>query len=115
MINKRKIGKLYESKAKQYLADNGYEIIESNFNTKIGEIDIIAKDEDYLCFIEVKYRDANSMASGLYAVDKKKQNTIYKVAQIYLYKNGLNDNIKCRFDVISIDGDKISLIKNAFP
>ena len=115
MMNKRKIGSIYEEVAREYLIKNDYKIIQSNFSCKIGEIDIIANNEDYLCFIEVKYRDKDSLAKGLYAVDKNKQNKIYNVAKYYMLKNNLNNDLPCRFDVISIDGDEITLIKNAFP
>lgn len=114
-MNKRAIGNKYESIAREYLVNNSYKIIESNFSCKIGEIDIIANNEDYLCFIEVKYRDKDSLAKGLYAVDKNKQKKIYNVAKYYMLINNISDNTACRFDVISIDGDEITLIKNAFP
>lgn len=113
-MNKREIGKKYEEIACEYLLRNDYNIIERNFFIRNGEIDIIAKNDGYLCFIEVKYRKKNSMASGLEAVDKKKQGIIYNVAKYYLYKNKLSENMACRFDVISIDGNKITLVKNAF-
>lgn len=115
MINKREVGKKYENIAKNYLAKNNYKIVECNFNCKIGEIDIIAKSEGYLCFIEVKYRDRNSLAKGVFAVDKHKQRKIYNVAKYYMLINNISENTACRFDVISIDGDEITLIKNAFP
>ena len=115
MINKREIGKKYENIAREYLVKNNYKIVESNFNCKIGEIDIIAKNEEYLCFIEVKYRDKDSLAKGVFAVDKHKQRKIYNVAKYYMLINNLGENTACRFDVISIDGDEITLIKNAFP
>ena len=115
MINKRKIGNKYEKIAKDYLIRNDYEIIESNFSCKIGEIDIIANNENYLCFIEVKYRDKDSLAKGFYAVNKEKQKKIYNVARFYMLKNNIKDDCACRFDVVSIDGEEITLIKNAFP
>lgn len=114
-MNKRQIGNLYENKARKYLSNNGYVILEQNYRTKIGEIDIIAKNDDYLCFIEVKYRDEKSLAIGLYAVDKAKQKTIYNVAKMYMIDNKIDDDTACRFDVISVDGSDIELIKNAFP
>ena len=114
-MNKREIGKKYEDVACDYLTNNNYEIVESNFSTKIGEIDIIGKNEGYLCFIEVKFRDKDSVAKGLYAVDKKKKKKIYNVAKVYMLKNNISEDTACRFDVISIDGDEITLIKNAFP
>ena len=113
-MNTREIGKLNENKAKEYLEENGYEIVDTNFNCKIGEIDLIGKNEGYICFIEVKYRGNDSLAKGFYAVDKSKQKKIYKVAQVYLMSHKLSQNTACRFDVVSIDGDEITLIKNAF-
>ena len=115
MMNKREIGSKYERIAREHLIKNDYNVIETNFRCKIGEIDIIAKNENYLCFIEVKYRDKDSLAKGLYAVDKNKQKKIYNVAKYYMLINNISDDTACRFDVISIDGDEITLIKNAFP
>ena len=115
MDNKREIGKKFEDVAKEYLINNGYEIIESNFSTRIGEIDIIAKNDEYLCFIEVKYRKSGSMVKGLYAVNKEKQRTIYNVAKVYMLAKKIKSDTACRFDVISIDGEDITLIKNALP
>lgn len=114
-MNKREIGSRYESIVRTYLEKHNYKIICQNYRTKIGEIDIIAKNENYLCFIEVKYRDKESLVSGLYAVDKLKQKTIYNVANIYMIENGIDDDTLCRFDVVSVDGSVINLIKNAFP
>lgn len=114
MMNKREVGKKYETKAKTYLESNGYKIIECNFSCKIGEIDIIGENEGYVCFIEVKYRELNSLAKGMYAVDKNKQKKIFNVASVYLMTRKLSQNTPCRFDVVSIDGDEITLIKNAF-
>lgn len=113
--NKRALGTFYEEKVAKYLINKGYEIVERNFFTKIGEIDIIAHNDGYLCFIEVKYRMENALASGVYAVDKKKQKTIYKVAQIYMSRNKIKEDTQCRFDVVSVEGEKIEVIKNAFP
>ena len=53
-INNRKLGSKWEHAASDYLKKSGYEILETNFRCRIGEIDIIAKAEDTLCFIEVK-------------------------------------------------------------
>lgn len=114
-MNKRAIGSQYESLARTYLEKNNYKVICQNYRTKIGEIDIIARNENYLCFIEVKYRDEKSLATGLYAVDKAKQKTIYNVAKMYMLENKIDDDTACRFDVISVDGSDIELIKNAFP
>lgn len=114
MLNKRQIGTNKEKIAAKFLVDNGYKILEHNFYTNIGEIDIIAKDKDYLVFIEVKYRFNNKYGLGYEAVTKKKQKTIYKVAEFYMYKNKISFDSKVRFDVVSIDGTNIQILKNAF-
>ena len=114
--NNRKIGAYEENIATKYLFDNGYKILEKNFFTKIGEIDIIAIDkDDFLCFIEVKYRKSKNFGEGLEAVNKKKQRRIYNSARIYMCLNNIKEDRKCRFDVVSILDDKITLVKNAFP
>lgn len=114
-MNKREIGSHYENLARTYLEKNNYKVLYQNYRTKFGEIDLIAQNENYLCFIEVKYRDKESLASGLYAVDKAKQKTIYNVAKMYMLENKIDDDTACRFDVVSVDGSDVKLIKNAFP
>ena len=65
-------------------------------------------------FIEVKYRKDRRSGSSFAAVGKQKQRTILKVALFYLIRNGFQDDIPCRFDVVGIDGEEIRWIKNAF-
>lgn len=112
--NKRQIGTIYEQKAAVYLQEHGYEILAYNYRNRMGEIDLIAKDEEYLCFIEVKFRADGSCGTGLEAVNYRKQQNIIRVARFYLMKHGLSEWTPCRFDVVSIDGEEITLIKNAF-
>ncbi len=107
-------GAYYETQAATFLENQGYEILERNYWTRFGEIDLIAKDGDYLVFVEVKYRLNNQMGFPEDAVNKKKQRTIFRCAQVYLMeKNGLNCT-PCRFDVVAIYGAQITLWKNAF-
>ncbi len=113
-VNKRQIGTSYEIKAEEYLLRNGYRILERNFRNRSGEIDIIAKDGEYFCFVEVKYRTTNLYGSPLEAVNYRKQNQIRKVAQYYLMKNKLTECTPCRFDVIAFEGEQMTHIKNAF-
>lgn len=110
----RKTGFAYEQKAAEYLAEKGYRILKQNFYTKFGEIDMIAKDGQYLVFVEVKYRSSERGGHPLESVDVKKQNRIRKAAQFYLLRYGLPENTPCRFDVVGILGDEIVHIKNAF-
>ncbi len=112
--NKRQTGTFYEIKAEEYLLQKGYRILERNFRNRNGEIDIIAKDGEYFCFIEVKYRTTNDYGNPFEAVDCRKQNQIRKVANYYLMKNKLNEWTPCRFDVIGFVGQEMTHIENAF-
>lgn len=112
--NKRQIGANYEDAACDYLQQQGYVILERNFRNRRGEIDIIAKDGEYICFVEVKYRTTNTYGSPLEAVDYRKQNQVRSVAQYYLMKHGLHEWTPCRFDVIAFEGEKLTHIPNAF-
>ena len=85
--NKRQIGTEKEKLAGAYLEKNGYEIIEYNFRCRQGEIDIVAKDGNYLVFTEVKFRSTTRLGSALEAVNYKKQCRICKVADYYRYKH----------------------------
>ena len=113
-MNKRQVGTSYEKIAAAYLEKNGYVVLEHNYRNKIGEIDIVAKDGEYLCFVEVKYRKTKYYGMAVEAVDYKKQKIIYKVAEIYLSSNRLSIETPCRFDVVAITGEDIELYKNAF-
>lgn len=111
--NHRKLGAAYEQAAGYYLEQHGYELIKYNYRCRMGEIDLIARDGEYLVFCEVKYRRNGRRGNPLEAVDAKKQRTIYKCAEYYMMVNHL-ENVPCRFDVIGIEGHRITLIKNAF-
>lgn len=114
MENKRKTGKKYEDIAVQYLIQNGYRIIEQNFYTHYGEVDIIGENEGFLAFIEVKYRKSEKYGSPFEAVNSRKIKNIRNSARYYIYSKGISQMKPVRFDVIAILGDNIELIKNAF-
>ncbi|STO32017.1 Uncharacterised protein family UPF0102 [Fusobacterium necrogenes] len=111
MQNNREIGDKYEEKAVKLLISRGYEIVERNYRVKAGEIDIIAKFEDTIVFVEVKYRKTLKYGYGLEAVDYKKIRRIYNAAKVYLMLNKKLSS-KTRFDCISFLGEKISWTKN---
>jgi len=109
-------GKKSEITASQYLKEKGYKIIELNHKNKVGEIDIIAQDKDYLVFVEVKARMSRAFGDPLEAVNFKKQQKIRKTAELYLIMKR-KTNANSRFDVVSILGNEnfeISHIENAF-
>ena len=102
--------------ASNYLKAKGYKIIAMNYKNKLGEIDIIAKDNEYLVFIEVKTRYSRKFGDPLEAVDERKQYKIRNIATMYL-KTIHQLDTPCRFDIIAILGDSdddIRHIENAF-
>ena len=96
-------GKRSEIIAADYLKDKGYKILETNYKNKIGEIDVIAQDKDYIVFVEVKARLSQKFGHPLDAIDERKQQKIHAVASLYLVTHK-KYNKPCRFDAISILG-----------
>jgi putative endonuclease len=95
------LGNSGEDAACDYLTGLGFKIMERNFRSQQGEIDIIARDKNFLVFVEVKSYSFRSYGSPLGAVRKSKRQSIIHAAQTYLYKNKIK-NTNCRFDIISI-------------
>ena len=113
-INNRQLGTKWEKAAVDFLRAQGYIIIEKNYRCRAGEIDIIARDADILCFVEVKYRKSCKYGSAVEAVGTSKQRIIRFVARDYLFRRCVNVNTQCRFDVVGFDYGEPTLIKNAF-
>lgn len=111
--NRRKTGSEYEQKAGAYLEEQGYEILEYNYRCRMGEIDIIARDGEYLVFCEVKYRSDLRSGHPAEAVDRRKQQVISRCALCYLTQRGMTDQA-CRFDVVSFEGDTVTVYADAF-
>lgn len=109
----RETGTDYEKAAGYFLEQKGYEILKYNYRCSAGEIDLIARDADNIVFCEVKYRSEETAGTSLEAVDERKQHTIFRCAKQYLAENGLSDAF-CRFDVLGIDGTKVSHVEGAF-
>ena len=106
-------GDIGENKAVRYLPDKGYEILETNYKNKLGEIDIIAKDDTRIVFVEVKARATAKYGYPREAVNEYKQRKIRMVAESYLKsKRLLNSYI--RFDVIEILAGNITHLIAAF-
>ena len=106
-------GTLGEVRAEQYLAQKGYAILARNYVSPGSEIDLIASDGRVIAFVEVKMR-VGRYAMGREAVTPAKQKRICKGAIHYLMQNGLM-NRQARFDVIEIQGERVTHIENAFP
>ena len=116
--NLRREGGRGEEIAARFLAGHGYRILERNFRfRRKGEIDIVAREGEYLVFCEVKMRTGDSYGLPEYAVTPLKQDTIRRTAAAYLALKGVRDQ-PCRFDVVTIrfrgTEPEITLLRNAF-
>jgi len=119
-MNKKELGQKGEEIAVQYLEDKGYEILQRNYRYGRGEIDVIAKDpqDGYTVFVEVKTRQNLDFGAPEYAINRKKQLQVKKIAELYLADKEIYE-LDCRFDVIAIvlgDGKNpdINHYENAF-
>ena len=117
-IQSKILGDEGEQTACDHLISLGWQIIERNFHSSQGEVDIIAKDRQFLVFVEVKNYSFSSFCTPVGAVRAAKKKSIIHAAQTYLQKNNIKD-VYCRFDVITIyrsyDGKRnIELYKDAF-
>ena len=106
-------GFMGERQAVSYLKKQGYKILATNYTTKLGEIDIIARQKDEIVFVEVKTRLTTEFGLPREAVTSYKQNKIRLVATEYLKKTS-QLNAKCRCDVIEILDKKLTHLINAF-
>lgn len=111
-------GKRGEALAYSFLRREGYKILEKNYKTRLGEIDIIGEDEGSVVFIEIRSANTERFGSLEHTINKKKQDRITKTALSYIKRYGLEDK-DCRFDVVCIESvdsvsPRINLIRDAF-
>lgn len=110
-------GKQGETIAVRQLKKNGYTILERNYRTKAGEIDIIARHDDTIVFIEVKARSGRTYGNPKHAVTRAKQHKIVHTATMYLKATRQLDR-RIRFDVVAIHPETssrpVEIIRNAF-
>lgn len=111
------LGRSGEGEAAKFLKSQGYSILFRNYKSKLGEIDIIARDKDTYCFIEVKTRRSDRYGLPQEAVLAHKEKQICRVALGFLKKNNLLEK-KARFDIVAINyagrSPQLELFKNAF-
>lgn len=106
--------------AARFLRDAGYDIVAANYRCRFGEIDIIAADDEYIAFVEVKTRSPKALYAPREAVVAAKQERIQKTALVFLQKHPTD--LQPRFDVIEVTADprepmralQIEHLKNAF-
>lgn len=115
VLEKQETGRIAEEEAESYLIEQGLQLIQRNFRSKTGEIDLIMRDKDSVVFIEVRCRKSMLFGGAAASVDRKKQMKLIRTAQYYLMSHVAYANKPCRFDVVAIQKDQeIDWIKNAF-
>lgn len=112
----QQIGYLAEQQARDYLMAQGLAWVHSNYRCRLGEIDLIMREGDYLVFVEVRSRASNAFGGAIASITYAKRQKLIKTASLYIVKNKLQDKQAIRFDVLSMEGKppKITWIKNAF-
>ena len=112
-------GKEAETLAGSYLARQGLSLVQRNYHSRHGEIDLVMSDGDCIVFVEVRYRRQSAFGSGAETVDHRKQARITACARYYLQQHPAASARPCRFDVISISGNlkdpQFEWITDAFP
>ncbi len=117
-MNRAEKGKLGEDVCAWYMNKHGYAVIARNVHSRFGEVDLIAENENEICFVEVKTRTEDALVSPAEAVDRRKQQKLVLTAQHFLLTHETAK--QPRFDVFEVllGGDgrpvKVRLIRNAF-
>ena len=110
------LGSKGEDRAARFLVKQGYKILERNYRTRSGEIDLIAMHEGEVVFVEVKTRTSDAFGAPELAVTPQKRRKMIKAALGYIKYKTLHQ-VPCRFDVVAIRADDergVELIRNAF-
>jgi putative endonuclease len=117
---RRRKGLRFEQRARSYLENRGLSLLAQNFRGHGGEIDLVMRDGDSLCFVEVKYRDSLAFGGAAYAIPPAKRRKIIDTALLYLSRHAQYRHLAPRFDALLIQGqadgsdDRIDWIQNAF-
>ena len=112
MNARARLGHAGEDAAVALLQAEGYRIVGRNVRVPGGEIDVIARDGDTVVFVEVKARSGTSFGSAVRAVDARKRATLRAIAADWLQV--VAPRARARFDVVTIDGGRAVLHRNAF-
>lgn len=106
-------GRQAEERAAQFLRGRGYQIVCMNYHWRGGEIDLIAREGDYLVFVEVKARSSQSYGLPEEAVTPAKQRKLVRTARRYLAEHP--SSLDLRFDVVALSAGEARLYRDAFP
>jgi len=103
---RRHTGESLEGRAACYLAGKGLVLIERNYRCRLGEIDLIMQDGEYLVFVEVRYRTDDQFVDPIASINFRKQQKVLRTVQVYLQHHHVTDKIPCRIDVVGITSTK---------
>jgi putative endonuclease len=117
-VGLKDIGLAAEKAAARHLRANGYKILERNYSSPLGEVDIVALDGDVICFVEVRARSSREFGGAIQALPKRKQRRVVKAALAYMKARKLEDR-EIRFDFVAVDDGcgkdgQVRLFKSAF-
>ncbi len=112
-MNQRR-GQTAENRACEYLLKNGLRVLERNYRCRQGEIDLVMNDADTIVFVEVRYRSNPAFGSAAESVDSRKQGKLITAANHYLQQHPRQAQRPARFDVVSMNGNNLEWIRNAF-
>jgi len=104
--NTRQRGRHWEAVAEALLRRRGLRLLARNYACRGGEIDLVMLDGPVLVFVEVRYRSRDHYGSGADTVTATKQRRIVCAARHYLARHRQRSRLPCRFDVVSIGGDR---------
>ncbi len=112
-------GLRFEDRARKYLEDRGLRPLRQNYACRFGEIDLVMRDRETVCFIEVKFRKSMAFGGAAYSIPPSKQHRIIKTALFFLADNKDLAREALRFDALliqrQVDGnDDFDWIQNAF-
>lgn len=100
----RDTGDLFEARAQEHLEQAGLVLVERNYATRFGELDLIMRDGNTLVFVEVRFRRLNSHGDAIASITERKQARLIRTAKGYLFNHPEYERWECRFDVVAFDG-----------
>ena len=115
---RHELGAQAEARAAQHLESLGYRILARNYRIRQGELDLVARHEGVVCFVEVRFRSGGAHGSPEETIGREKRRRVARAAQHYLTTVLKREDLPCRFDVVALEGDggdgRITVYRDAF-
>jgi len=113
-MERQRIGQSAEDSAVEFLRSRGLTVLLRNYRGKVGELDIVARDESTLVVVEVRTRSSDRFGGAAASVDSRKQTKIRRAAALLVQRRRDLAALPVRFDVIAIGPKGLEWIKHAF-